>query len=147
MPVRTGMAAVVGTMALTGGLLLGGCGSGTTVQGLAQGPTTPASASWTCTREGETLTCICEGTEAACADSVAEPSQVKGATGGTVRYFNEAKGYGFIVPDGGGEELFVWFRDIQADGYTVLRDGQKVTFDVAPGPRGPQAYNVRITDI
>jgi CspA family cold shock protein len=61
---------------------------------------------------------------------------------GTVKWFNDSKGFGFITPDGGGEDLFVHFSAIQAKGFKTLKEGQKVTFDVTQGPKGKQASNV-----
>lgn len=61
---------------------------------------------------------------------------------GTVKWFNESKGYGFIAPDEGGDDVFVHFRAIQADGFRTLKEGQKVSFDVEQGPKGLQAANV-----
>ena len=58
---------------------------------------------------------------------------------GTVKWFNATKGYGFITNDETGEEVFVHFSGIVADGYKTLEDGQKVTFDLAEGNRGMQA--------
>ena len=62
---------------------------------------------------------------------------------GTVKWFNETKGFGFITPDGGGEDLFVHFSAIQSQGFKVLRENQKVTFDVTQGQKGKQASNVK----
>jgi cold shock protein len=62
---------------------------------------------------------------------------------GTVKWFNADKGYGFIQPDEGGEDLFVHFSAIQIDGYKSLDEGQKVGFDVTQGQKGPQASEVR----
>ncbi len=62
---------------------------------------------------------------------------------GTVKWFNESKGYGFITPDDGGADLFVHFSEIQADGYKSLREGDAVTFEKGQGPKGPQAKNVQ----
>lgn len=138
----TRTAAVIGSMALAVGLLLAGCGSSTT----AEDPGAAVTVSWTCTREGDTVTCTCEGAEAACADSVAEPSQVKGVTSGRVTFFDNAKGFGFITPDGGGTDLFVHFKDLQMEGFKKLGEGQRVSFDVTKGSKGPQAINVRVTD-
>ncbi len=62
---------------------------------------------------------------------------------GTVKWFNDAKGFGFITQDGGGEDVFCHHSAIQADGFRSLAEGQKVTFDVTRGPKGLQAANVR----
>jgi CspA family cold shock protein len=62
---------------------------------------------------------------------------------GTVKWFNDAKGYGFITPDGGGKDLFAHFSAIQGSGFKSLKDGQKVTFDVTTGPKGDQATNIK----
>jgi cold shock protein len=63
-------------------------------------------------------------------------------TVGTVKWFNADKGYGFIQPESG-EDVFVHFSAIQTSGYRSLNEGQTVGFDVAQGPKGPQAANVR----
>ena len=63
---------------------------------------------------------------------------------GTVKWFNNEKGYGFISPDGGGADVFVHYSAIQSDGYRSLDEGQRVEFEVAQGPKGPQADAVRI---
>ncbi|WP_433604774.1 cold-shock protein [Dactylosporangium sp. CA-139114] len=62
---------------------------------------------------------------------------------GTVKWFNSEKGFGFIQQDGGGPDVFVHFSAIVGTGYRGLEDGQKVEFEVAQGPKGPQAENVR----
>ena len=62
---------------------------------------------------------------------------------GTVKFFNESKGFGFISPEDGGKDVFVHFSAIQAEGFKVLAEGQSVTFQVEDGPKGPQATNVR----
>ncbi|MEX2532990.1 MAG: cold-shock protein [Nitriliruptoraceae bacterium] len=62
---------------------------------------------------------------------------------GTVKWFNADKGYGFIQPDSGGEDLFVHFSAIMVDGYKSLDEGQKVEFEVTQGQKGPQASDVR----
>ncbi|MCP4614029.1 MAG: cold-shock protein [Planctomycetes bacterium] len=61
---------------------------------------------------------------------------------GTVKWFSERKGFGFIVPDDSGEELFVHHSDIKMDGYTTLNDGQKVEYEIGEGEKGPRATNV-----
>jgi CspA family cold shock protein len=63
-------------------------------------------------------------------------------TTGTVKWFNEAKGFGFISQDQGGDDVFVHFSSIQGSGFKTLAEGQKVTFNVENGPKGPQASNV-----
>jgi CspA family cold shock protein len=65
---------------------------------------------------------------------------------GTVKWFNEAKGFGFIAPEGGGEDLFAHFSAIQGQGFKTLRENQKVSFDVTTGPKGQQAANIRSVD-
>jgi cold shock protein len=63
---------------------------------------------------------------------------------GIVKWFNDAKGYGFITQDGGGDDVFCHFSAINADGFRSLAEGQKVEFEVARGPKGLQAQNVRL---
>ncbi len=61
---------------------------------------------------------------------------------GTVKWFSSEKGYGFIVPDGGGEDVFVHFSAIAGSGYRSLAEGAKVEYEVESGAQGPQAKNV-----
>ncbi|MFA5940382.1 MAG: cold-shock protein [Sinimarinibacterium sp.] len=64
-------------------------------------------------------------------------------TTGIVKWFNDAKGFGFITPEGGGEDLFAHFREIQGTGFKTLKEGQKVQFEVRRGPKGMQAAAIR----
>jgi len=68
---------------------------------------------------------------------------VKQVATGVVKWFNERKGFGFIVPDGGGEELFVHHSNITAEGFRTLMEGQKVEFEVGQGKKGPEATDVK----
>ena len=61
---------------------------------------------------------------------------------GTVKWFSNQKGYGFITPEGGGKDVFVHHSAIQGDGYKTLDEGQAVEFEVTQGPKGEQAANV-----
>ncbi|MDR1824966.1 MAG: cold-shock protein [Bifidobacteriaceae bacterium] len=63
---------------------------------------------------------------------------------GSVKWFNSEKGYGFIEQDGGGQDVFVHYSAIQADGFRNLEEGQRVEFDITEGQKGPQASNVRV---
>ena len=62
---------------------------------------------------------------------------------GTVKWFNENKGYGFIVPDDGGEDVFVHHSNILSSGYRTLKEGQKVDFETGQGRKGPEAIDVK----
>jgi CspA family cold shock protein len=61
---------------------------------------------------------------------------------GIVKWFNDAKGFGFITPDGGGEDLFAHFSEVQGSGFKSLQENQKVSFEVKQGPKGKQAANI-----
>ncbi|MEE8329112.1 MAG: cold-shock protein [Thermodesulfovibrionia bacterium] len=61
---------------------------------------------------------------------------------GTVKWFNESKGFGFITQDDGGPDVFAHFSEIKGDGYKSLAEGDKVTFDVTEGDKGPKATNI-----
>ncbi len=62
---------------------------------------------------------------------------------GTVKWFDDGKGYGFITPDGGGKDLFAHFSEIQGSGFKSLQENQKVEFEVKQGQKGPQAAAIR----
>lgn len=62
---------------------------------------------------------------------------------GTVKWFNDSKGYGFITPDNGGPDLFVHHGDINMSGFKTLKEGQKVSFETKQGPKGMQAVEVK----
>jgi CspA family cold shock protein len=62
---------------------------------------------------------------------------------GTVKWFNDSKGFGFITPDDGSEDLFAHFSQITMSGFKTLKEGQKVTFEVTHGPKGKQASNIQ----
>jgi CspA family cold shock protein len=62
---------------------------------------------------------------------------------GTVKWFNDSKGFGFITPDDGGDDLFAHFSEISGAGFKTLPENQKVSFDVKTGPKGKQAANIK----
>ncbi|MEU5851321.1 cold-shock protein [Saccharopolyspora shandongensis] len=62
---------------------------------------------------------------------------------GTVKWFNAEKGYGFITPDGGGADVFAHYSAIQSTGFRTLEEQQRVEFEIAQGPKGPQAADIR----
>ena len=64
-------------------------------------------------------------------------------TQGTVKWFNDAKGFGFIEPEGGGADVFAHFSAVQMDGFRTLKQGGKVTFELVRGPKGDLAQNIR----
>jgi cold shock protein len=63
---------------------------------------------------------------------------------GTVKWFNDAKGYGFIAPEGGGKDLFVHHTNISGEGFKTLQEGAKVEFEAREGQKGPEATNVTV---
>ena len=65
---------------------------------------------------------------------------------GTVKWFNDAKGFGFITPDGGGEDLFAHFSAINMQGFKTLKEGARVSYDVNEGPKGLLAANIRAAE-
>ncbi len=76
-----------------------------------------------------------------------EPSTKKAVIAmptGTVKWFNAEKGFGFIVPDDGSQDLFAHYSAIESSGYRTLEEGQKVEFEVAQGPKGPQAASIKL---
>jgi CspA family cold shock protein len=62
---------------------------------------------------------------------------------GTVKWFNDAKGFGFIEPDGGGDDVFAHFSAIQMEGFRTLKQGSRVSFELVQGPKGSLAQNIR----
>jgi CspA family cold shock protein len=65
------------------------------------------------------------------------------ATTGIVKWFNASKGYGFISPNDGGDDVFAHFSAIEMDGYKTLKEGQKVEFEIQEGPKGLQATHIK----
>jgi CspA family cold shock protein len=63
---------------------------------------------------------------------------------GTVKWFNDAKGFGFIEPDGGGADIFAHFSAVEMDGFKTLKQGSRVSFDVIEGPKGQLATNIKV---
>ncbi len=66
---------------------------------------------------------------------------------GTVKWFNDAKGFGFIEPEGGGADVFAHFSAIQMDGFRTLKQGSRVSYDLVQGPKGDLAQNIRPLDV
>lgn len=71
---------------------------------------------------------------------------VKGTVKGTVKWFNDAKGYGFVQTENDPADIFVHYSAIQGDGFKTLSEGQAVMFELVSGPKGPQAFNVMKND-
>jgi cold shock protein len=73
------------------------------------------------------------------------PAEARGMSmaTGTVKWFNAGKGYGFITPADGGDDVFAHFSAIEMDGYKTLKEGQQVEYEVQEGPKGPQASRIR----
>lgn len=67
-----------------------------------------------------------------------------GTQTGTVKWFNDSKGFGFIKPDEGGDDLFAHFGDIQSNGFKSLSENQRVSFERGTGPKGPKAVNISV---
>lgn len=65
---------------------------------------------------------------------------------GTVKWFNDAKGFGFIEPEGGGDDVFAHFSAIQMDGFRTLKQGSRVSYELVQGPKGQLAQNIQPTD-
>lgn len=66
---------------------------------------------------------------------------------GQVKWFNNAKGFGFILPEEGGEDLFAHYSSIGMEGYKTLKAGQQVTYDLVTGPKGPHAANIMLAEV
>jgi len=66
---------------------------------------------------------------------------------GTVKWFNDAKGFGFIEPEAGGEDIFAHFSAIQMEGFRTLKQGGRVSFEVVQGPKGQLAQNIAAIDV
>ncbi len=65
---------------------------------------------------------------------------------GTVKWFNDAKGFGFVQPDGGGADAFAHFSAIQMEGFKTLKEGSRVDFELTDGPKGQMAINIRYSE-
>ncbi|KGK34044.1 cold-shock protein [Taylorella equigenitalis] len=62
---------------------------------------------------------------------------------GTVKWFNDTKGFGFVTPEGSNEDLFIHFSSIQMEGFKTLKENQKISFEITEGPKGKQAINTQ----
>ncbi len=67
---------------------------------------------------------------------------VLGMSRGTVKWFSDQKGYGFVTPEDGSKDVFVHFSAIGGDGFKTLKEGQTIEFEITQGPKGPQASNI-----
>jgi CspA family cold shock protein len=100
-----------------------------------------------CERDLDAFLKIAASTTAACMGRAADISlQEKAimATTGQVKFFNSAKGFGFIAPEGGGKDVFVHVSAVEAAGLRSLNEGQRITFDVEADKRGPKAVNLKL---
>ena len=85
---------------------------------------------------------IIEGRRFRCGEAPGKKGGLKHMAQGTVKWFSEEKGYGFISPDDGGEDLFVHYSGIAGEGFKSLEEGEKVTYEATQGRKGMQAENV-----
>ena len=74
--------------------------------------------------------------------TISKKKAVNNMVQGTIKWFSDQKGYGFVTPDGGAKDVFVHFSALQGEGFKSLAEGQKVSFDIVSGPKGEQAANV-----
>jgi cold shock protein len=77
-------------------------------------------------------------------DHFVYPTRNEKMANGTVKWFNESKGFGFITPEDGSKDLFAHFSEIQSSGFKTLAEGQRVQFVAKDGPKGPQATEIRV---
>ncbi len=85
----------------------------------------------------------CQGRDVQAGREHAAPSGVRSVGTGTVKWFSDDKGFGFITPDDGGRDLFVHYSGIATDGFRTLAQGSRVEYETEAGPKGPKAINVR----